>query len=462
MDDLFGLLEAEDRGSFAPVEYVLPTMQEILSRPGNGLTAVGSFSGCGGSSLGLKMAGWKMAAAIEFVPEAAATYRANFPDTVVFERDIRKVTAEEILEAIGMKPGELDLFEGSPPCSSFSSAGMGDRYRAHTCAACHGTGKAAATLEESSEVCPVCNGEGKFEGVEKKYSDTAQTTDDLFEHWMRLLGGLQPRGFLAENVPGMLSGTALADYAHKIVPELSRMGYHVEARVMDAAHYGVPQRRKRLIFAGVRRDVADGLAWPPEETTAAVPFTTRQGLAAVPADRHGDHGEFLEDSSMEGKAVGRTWHMMTAGTPEARKALKESCARCGEDLKTAHGWKEVAVGAVSKERGAEKKQRTKMVPICKDGERGVEVKDYFLMVVPKLDEPCPTITATGAQVGAASVVHPTECRKFTPAEVKALSGFPLDFKLTGTRDQRYERIGRTVMPPLYEVIGKHLAGVLAR
>jgi DNA (cytosine-5)-methyltransferase 1 len=86
---------------------------------------------------------------------------------------------------------------------------------------------------------------------------------------------------------------------------------------------------------------------------------------------------------------------------------------------------------------------------------------YFLLTVPELDKPSPTLSATAAQVGAASLCHPTECRKLTPAEAKAISGFPADFILTGTAAQRVERMGRAVTPPLYAAVGSHLARYLA-
>jgi hypothetical protein len=71
------------------------------------------------------MAGFRHLLACEFVEEARKTYAANFPGVPVFGGDIRKLSVEEVLAAIGLKPGELDVFEGSPPCSSFSTAGKG-------------------------------------------------------------------------------------------------------------------------------------------------------------------------------------------------------------------------------------------------------------------------------------------------------------------------------------------------
>jgi DNA (cytosine-5)-methyltransferase 1 len=403
---------------FAPLVPDLrrPTMEEIRARPLNGLTAVGSFSGCGGSSLGLRMAGWKVAAAVEFIPAAAETYRANFPDTHLFERDIRKLEAAEVLSAIGVGFGELDLFEGSPPCSSFSPAGMRERGW----------------------------------GEEKKYSDTTQRTDDLFEEWVRLLKGLMPRAFIAENVPGMLSGNALEEYAHVTTKSLGALGYRVGARVMNSANFGVPQERRRLIFLGYREDQGIHPLFPRGSSDEA--HTVRQALASVTPGML-DHDEWLEASSMEGKAVGRTWEWKTG------RRAKDLCARCEEPLE-AHTWETVTVGSVKKTKEDADAVRNKQVAICADGERGIEIKDYFLLTVPDLDRPCPTVTATGSQVGAASVVHPTECRKFTPAEAKALCGFPPDFVLTGSREQRYERMGRAVTPPLYEAMGRLIADAL--
>lgn len=184
-------------------------------------TAVSTFSGCGGSSTGVKMAGFKVLYANEFIPEAKKTYEANHVGTFVDDRDIRKVTAKDILKKIGLKKGELDLFEGSPPCSAFSTAGAKEK----------GWGK------------------------EKNYSDGAvQRVDDLFYEYTRLLKGLKPKIFIAENVTGLIAGKAKG-YFVEIYKELQSCGYNVKAIVVDASYLGVPQARKRLFFIGVRNDL---------------------------------------------------------------------------------------------------------------------------------------------------------------------------------------------------------------
>jgi len=200
--------------------YRVPLMSEIKEIPWNGFTVASTFSGCGGSSLGYKMAGFKVVWASEFIEAAQATYRANHPDTILDCRDIRTVKPEEVLNALGMKSGQLDLLDGSPPCASFSTAGKREA------------------------------GWGKV----KKYSDKTQRTDDLFYEYVRLLKGIQPKVFVAENVSGLVKGTAKG-YFLEILAALKASGYRVTCRVLDAQWLGVPQQRQRTIFIGVREDL---------------------------------------------------------------------------------------------------------------------------------------------------------------------------------------------------------------
>lgn len=202
-------------------------MQEIAQIPHNGFSTISTFSGCGGSSLGYKMAGFKVLWANEFIPAAQETYRANHPDTILDTRDIRQISAQSILDAIHMQPGQLDVFDGSPPCASFSTAGKREA------------------------------GWGKV----KTYSDTKQRTDDLFFEYTRLIKGVQPKVFVAENVSGLIKGTAKG-YFLEILAALKECGYNVEARLLDAQWLGVPQMRQRLIFIGVRNDLGVIPAFP--------------------------------------------------------------------------------------------------------------------------------------------------------------------------------------------------------
>lgn len=207
--------------------YRVPSMPEIAAVPWNGFNAISTFSGCGGSSLGYKMAGFKVLWASEFIPAAQDTYRANHPDTILDTRDIRQVKASDILDEIGMQPGQLDLLDGSPPCASFSTAGKREA------------------------------GWGKV----KAYSDTKQRTDDLFFEYARLVKDIQPKVFVAENVSGLVKGTAKG-YFLEILQALKDCGYTVVAKLLDAQWLGVPQMRQRIIFIGVRNDLQVAPAHP--------------------------------------------------------------------------------------------------------------------------------------------------------------------------------------------------------
>ena len=108
--------------------YRVPTMAEIAAVPANGYNLVSTFSGAGGSCLGFRMAGFTVAWASEFIGPAAETYRANAaPGTPLDTRDIRQVQPGDVLDAAGLAPGTIDVLEGSPPCSSFSTAGKRQR-----------------------------------------------------------------------------------------------------------------------------------------------------------------------------------------------------------------------------------------------------------------------------------------------------------------------------------------------
>lgn len=221
----------------------MPTVKAINLRAKNSrYNAVSFFSGMGGGSLGLKMAGFDVRYANEFVPVAADVYEAN-SNIKVDRLDIRKVTASRVYKMSGIPAGQIDLIESSPPCKAFSST-------------------------QASK-------QGRDFGEEVQYSEgIRQRVDDLFFEFCRVLKRLQPRVFMAENVPGLIKAINRG-YFVEIHHALTACGYKVEASVIDPSLLGVPQKRLRLIFVGVRNDlVARGYnhVWPVPsqfETTVA-------------------------------------------------------------------------------------------------------------------------------------------------------------------------------------------------
>jgi len=202
--------------------YRVPLMSEIVALPWNGFKVASTFSGAGGSCTGYRMAGFKVVWANEFVPAAQDSYRANkAADGILDPRDIKLVQPEDIFKATGLKVGELDIFDGSPPCQAFSTAGKREK----------GWGK-AKTYEHGAKQC----------------------NETLFAEYIRLLNGLQPKVFIAENVSGLVKGTAKGMFL-EILRDLKACGYRVTCKVLDAQWLGVPQSRQRTIFVGVREDL---------------------------------------------------------------------------------------------------------------------------------------------------------------------------------------------------------------
>ena len=203
--------------------YRVQSMAEIGAIEWNGLNSVDLFGGIGGTCIGFRMAGFRVLLANEFSPSAQENYRANMRSgTVLDGRDVHDLTAATILAKIKLKRGELDVLTGSPPCTVFSMSG---------------------TQKQSRGI-----------GKDRQYAHGARQKDeDLFFEFVRLRDGLMPKTFAAENVSGLVKGIAKG-YFLDILKELKR-GYRVEARLLDAQWLGVPQRRQRLVFVGVRDDL---------------------------------------------------------------------------------------------------------------------------------------------------------------------------------------------------------------
>jgi len=174
-------------------------------------TFISTFAGCGGSSLGYSASGFHELLAVEWDAHATECFRLNFPDVPIYQGDINKLEVGEVLERTSLRPGELTLLDGSPPCQGFSTSNAN--------------------------------------------RDVSDPRNELFSQYVRLLHGLKPQMFVMENVTGMVKGELKAMF-RRIYSELKESGYKVLCRKLEAKYLGIPQMRERLIFVGVRDDVA--------------------------------------------------------------------------------------------------------------------------------------------------------------------------------------------------------------
>jgi DNA (cytosine-5)-methyltransferase 1 len=344
-------------------DYLIPTVKELLKSTEGGshkFEVVSLFAGGGGSSTGYRMAGGKVLAINEFIPEAIATYQANWPTTKILPGDIRKLTGEDILKAIGKESGQVDILDGSPPCSAFSTAGSREK----------GWGKT------------------------KSYSDASQSNvEDLFFEYIRILRDIKPKVFVAENVSGLAKGVAKG-YLNQILRELRVSGYTVTCKILDAKWLGVPQSRTRTIFVGIRndlwRDSMKGKTHPAPQERVVTLEQAFKGLTFTDSDKaETDISKYSVYKLLQGLARG-----------------------------TAH-----------KKRFSLHKNHPKKPSCC--------------------------ITATTGSKGAANPCH-WDNRAFSVSEVKRIMSVPDDYALTGTYQQKVERLGRMVAPFMMKAVAEQI------
>lgn len=178
---------------------------------GHGLPAISLFSGVGGLDLGVERAGFAVRAAVEFDADSAASLRANLfqgRNDAVIERSIVDTPTDEILELAGLKAGEVALVVGGPPCTPFSKSGYWLEY--------------------------------KRKGLDPNAS--------LLDEFARVVREARPAAAILENVHGLAYRNHNVKPFDRLVAQLREAGYTVSAKVLNAADYGVPQLRKRLIL----------------------------------------------------------------------------------------------------------------------------------------------------------------------------------------------------------------------
>lgn len=323
--------------------------------------AVSTFSGAGGSSLGLKQAGFEVVSAVEYLQASADTYQLNAPKTKMIVGDIREITAADLFDG-----DDLDLFEGSPPCSPFSHSGKG----------------------------------AKNWGQVNEYRGGAQRSDDLYDEWLRLLGELRPKAFISENVPALAQGAAVG-YCKRIIQTMERLGYRVQVRVLDSAYFGLPQKRRRLLFQGWRDDLGLEPVWPEPNAKAMTLGDAMPWLLTGEASPLHDYDNNAGNVEL-GEYGHWYWRQMEQGTS-------------GDDLTEGHS---------------------------------------FNLRKPSPLKPCETVVSKQHAHGGTGLLHPTEPRTFTEAEFRVITGFPSSFRFSCSAKEAIQQMGRSVPPPLYKAVGR--------
>lgn len=354
------------------------------------MEAIDLFAGCGGLSLGFRQAGWGIARAVELDGQAAATFAQNHPGAQVWAEDICHTTGR-------FRRGEAQAVIGGPPCQGFSMAGA---------------------------------------RIRRGFMDDPRNY--LFKHYFDVVKAVRPAVFVMENVKGMVTmqgGAIFREILRLFADEEALEGpaYRLHWRVVNAADFGVPQRRERLILLGAaRRDVDLPSLWEEARRELAGecpgffdPVTVRDaignlgpacagGLVPAPAPQTGYQRYLAGDSPM------LTGHSRTNHSRLAVERMRQVAG--GENY-----------------------------TVLKERIRSVHSGAYGRL---EWDAPAPTITTRFDTPAGGRFIHPEEDRTLTPREAARLQSFPDGFGFCGGRTAVCRQIGNAVPPKVAFFLGR--------
>lgn len=365
-------------------------------------TAIDLFCGCGGISVGIQKAGFKVLAGIDIEKKYIASFQHNFPDAKALTTDITTVPAEEFMKLINVQPGDLGLLVGGPPCQGFSkNVPRRNRY-----------------LEDPKNL------------LVKSFLDYCEQ--------------LKPEMVLMENVAEMKNGFEKA-YSEEIVYRLEAAGYTVTATVLNSADYGVPQRRRRAFFMANRH----GFEFtPPVSTHAPQAKYKYANMDLLAPDQHVTVWEAIGDlpSVEHGK------NPQSSGYPQEPLTDYQRYMRGKQDVLKNHGARKLTAIQLERLSSIQPGQGNKDLPEhlkTKGGYSGAYGRLTKEMIAP-------TITRWVFHPGSGRWGHPVDIRTLTIREVARIQSFPDSYEFVGSYNDQAGQLGNAVPPLLAEVIVSHM------
>lgn len=383
---------------------------------------VSLFSGAMGLDIGFEQSGrFQVVACIEKEPAFCDTVRANqragrlYRGLKIFESDIRDLAPQDVLDAIGLLPGEVDVLLGGPPCQSFSTAG--------------------------------------------KRGTVLDPRGTLLWEFLRFVEAIRPRFFLMENVRGLLSAALrhrpIAQRPEKGGPPLATdegpgsvvrlfaedlqkipgTAYHMDCFEVNAVNYGAPQLRERALFIGNHYNVMVDFPDP----------TYGPGHAPLPQPSLFDNGP-----SVNGNGHLRPWRTLgdaLSGLRETDPVIMDFSPRKKKYLAMVppgSNWRSLPDPVQMESMGK--------AWYAKGGRSGWWRRLSF-------DLPCPTLVTMPNHAGTA-LCHPTEVRALTVKEYARIQEFPDDWEFCGTPAAQYAQVGNAVPVRLGRVAAEVIAGHL--
>ncbi|WP_303817932.1 DNA cytosine methyltransferase [Actinobacillus minor] len=335
---------------FAIIYINFSIVQSFMS-----LTYIDLFSGAGGFSLGFDRVGFCQLLSVEIEPYYCETYRANFPKHHILQRDLTELPDDELLVLLDNQ--KVDVVIGGPPCQGFSMAGK----------------------------------------IGRTFADDPR--NHLFKEFVRVVKLTQPRFFVMENVARLFTHNS-GRTRTEIIQHFEGLGYQVECKVLNAADFGVPQLRSRIVFIG-RKD---------------------KGKILFPEPSHREY-------KTVGEAIG---HFPPLNSGENSLIVNHEAMRHSDQM--------LEKMSFVKNGGNRNDIPESLRPISGD------VRKYIRYHSEK-----PSVCVTGDM---RKVFHYEQNRALTVRELAALQSFPDDFVFLGQRIAQQQQVGNAVPPLLAQAIAE--------
>ena len=362
------------------------------------LTLIDVFAGIGGLSLGFEQGGFRCLAGVEHTPHHRDVFKRIHPDSNVDFWDVSKVNCGEMMEALSLDQGQLDVLVGGPPCQAFSMA-------------------------------------GKRRGLRDERGR-------LVHQFVRLVKELRPRSFVMENVVGLMS-IHDGNLIKRVLKELRELKYVVAApRKVNAADYGVPQIRRRVFIVGLRED---------EDAEYEFPSPTHfdDALERLPLRGRWKHRQHVTVDEAIGDLPGS--RDVPDSEQDDRTRLpyaKPPFAEYQEVMRKGNRKRSITGNQVSV-------HFDHIVEAISDLEHGEEEpRTRYRRLYP--NKPAFTLRAGSGSFTALRPIHPYKPRVITIREAARLQSFPDRIDFSDVKKWAYQGIGNSVPPLLARALASRL------
>lgn len=379
------------------------------------LRTIDLFCGAGGITEGFRQTDYICLYGNDCMVEAVDTFKLNHPQAWGDARNIEDVKPAEIRAKLGLVKGELDVMVGGPPCQGFS-----------------------------------------INAPERFLSDPR---NKLFKDYVRFLEEFEPKTFLFENVPGLLS-LGDGNVLQRILSEFERLGYYVSVKILFAAHYGVPQERWRLILLGSRF----GEIAPPEPTHYASGRANFRGgrtmtFQLTPADK-----KRLLPAVTVGEAIGDLPRLEMGQGAEVIGYTKGPVSLYARRMRNEEGETYNHYAARLSKQNAERMKYIKPGGSWRDiphdllpkGMQRARKSDHTKRYGRLRSDGLAGTVLTKCDPHWGAVFLPDQNRSLTVREAARFQSFPDSYKFLGSRVSQYEQVGNAVPVLMAKAIAERI------